>query len=206
MAERVYAGLSADQRSARRREQLIAAGLEVFAQQGWDGSTVQDVCRAAGVSPRYFYELFDDREALFVAVTQDIAQQVQDVVSLALLGADEHPQQRARAVLGALAHLFSDDPRLVRVALMESLATEELRAHRRALLEEFAALAARFMRPLRAMPVRGVRAQRAMQLSATLLTGGMVEALIARQSDPGGDSTELLVDHLTDLFVAAARL
>lgn len=206
MAERLYAGLSADQRSARRREQLISAGLEVFAQQGWDGSTVQDVCRAAKLSPRYFYELFDSREALFVAVTADIAKQVQHVVGLALLVADEHPQQRTRAVLEALARFFSDDPRLVRVALMESLATEELRAHRRALLEEFASLAARFMRPLRATPVRGVRAQRAMQLSATLLTGGMVEALIARQADPADDSTELLVDHLTELFVAAARL
>lgn len=206
MTERLYAGLSADQRSVRRREQLIAAGLEVFGQQGWDGSTVQEVCRAARLSPRYFYEQFDSREALFVAVTQDIARQVQDVVGLALLVADEHPHQRARAVLGALARLFSDDPRLVRVALMESLATEQLRAHRRALLEEFASLAARFMIPLRATPVRGLRAKRAMQLSATLLTGGMVEALIARQSDPAGDSTELLVDHLTDLFVAAARL
>lgn len=206
MTERLYAGLSADQRSSRRREQLVAAGLEVFAAQGWDGSTVQDVCRAAGLSPRYFYELFDSREALFVAVTQDIAGRVQDVVQLALLAADEHPQQRARAVLDALARFFSDDPRLVRVALMESLATEELRAHRRALLEEFALLAARLMRSLRATPVRGVRAQRTMQLSATLLTGGMVEALIARHSDPTGVSPELLVDHLTELFVAAARL
>lgn len=206
MTERLYAGLSADQRSARRREQLIAASLEVFAQQGWDGSTVQDLCRAAKLSPRYFYELFDSREALFVAVTQDIARQVQDVAGLALLAADEHPQQRTRAVLEALARLFSDDARLVRVALMESLATEQLRAHRRALLEEFASLAARFMLPLRATPVRGVRAKRTMQLSATLLTGGMVEVLIARQSDPVEGSAELLVDHLTELFVAAARL
>lgn len=206
MAARLYAGLSADQRSSRRREQLVAAGLEVFAAQGWDGSTVQDVCRTAGLSPRYFYELFDSREALFVAVTRDIAVQVQETVRQALAAGDEHPQQRARTVLDAIARFFSDDPRLVRVALMESLATAELRAHRRALLDEFASLAARLMRGLRATPVRGVRAQRTMELSATLLTGGLVEALIARHSDPAGVSPELLVDHLTDLFVAAARL
>lgn len=205
MGERVYAGLSADQRVSRRREQLVAAGLEVFARKGWDASTVQDVCRTAGLSPRYFYEQFASREALFVAVTEDIARQVQDTVRLALLVADEHPQQRARSVLESLARFFSDDPRLVRVALMESLATEQLRAHRRALLADFASLAARLMRPLRAAPVRGIRAERAMQLRATLLTGGMVEALIARHDHPDGVGPELLVDHLTELFVAAAR-
>ena len=206
MAERLYAGLSADQRVARRRQQLLAAGLEVFAERGWDASTVQDVCRTAGLSPRYFYELFDDREALFVAVTRGIAEQVQEVVRRALQEAGEHPQQRAHAVLEALAELFTDDPRLVRVALMESLATAELRTHRRALLEEFASLAARLMRALRAAPTRGVRAQRALELSAAVLTGGMVEALIARNSDSAPVSTELFVDHLTELFVAAARL
>ncbi|MFA9271396.1 MAG: TetR/AcrR family transcriptional regulator, partial [Baekduiaceae bacterium] len=47
--DRVYGGLTAEQREDRRREQLLDAGLEIFAAKGWDGATVKDVCRAAGL-------------------------------------------------------------------------------------------------------------------------------------------------------------
>lgn len=206
MSVRMYAGLSADERSTRRRQQLLAAGLEVFAERGWSGATVQDVCRTAGLSPRYFYELFDGREALFVAVTSEIAERVQDTVRTTLASAGSDPEQRARAVLAALARFFTADARVVRVALTESLATDRLRAHRRALLEDFAAAAARLMRSLRATPARGAEARRRLELSATLLTGGMVEALIAWEGQGAELPTDLLVDHLTDLYVAAAQL
>lgn len=206
MSVRVYAGLSADQRSARRRQQLLDAGLEVFAERGWSGATVQDVCRTAALSPRYFYELFDGREALFVAVTSDIAARVQETVRTTLAVAGSDPEQRARAVLTALARFFTSDARMVRVALTESLATERLRAHRRALLEDFSSEAARLMRSLRVTPGRSAAARRRLELSATLLTGGMVEALIAWEGQGAELPTDLLVDHLTDLYVAAAQL
>lgn len=206
MAERFYAGMSAEQRTDRRREQLLAAGLEVFAVQGWAASTVQDVCRTAGLSPRYFYELFRSREDLFLAVTARVAEQVQETVRTALEGAPREPQEHARQVLAALAGYFTADSRVVRVALMESLATEQFRAHRRELLATFAALAARLMRPLRGAPVSGARARRSLELSAAVLTGGVVESLIAWDSGDPRQASDLLVDHLTDLFTAAARL
>lgn len=206
MGARVYAGLSADQRTERRREQLLEAGLEVFAERGWAGSTVADVCRTAGLSQRYFYELFDGREELFLAVTARLAEQAQAVVRDTLAAAAADPTERARAVLAALAGWFAADERVVRVALVESLATERLRAHRRALLAEFAASAARLMRPLREAPLSGARARRRLELSATVLTGGMVEALMAWSADGEALPTELLVDHLTDLYALAADL
>jgi len=204
MGTRVYAGLSAEQRADRRREQLLEAGLDVFAERGWAGSTVQDICRAAGLSPRYFYELVDSREALFLAVTARIAEQVAGVVRQALVDAD--PERRARAVLTALAGYFAGDERVVRVALVESMATEQFRAQRRELLAGFASSAARLMRPLRSGPAGGAGARRRLELSATVLTGGMVEALIAWTGEGRPLRTELFVDHLTDLYTAAAQL
>ena len=206
MGTRVYAGLSAEQRADRRREQLLEAGLDVFAEQGWVGSTVQDLCRAAGLSPRYFYELVDSREALFLAVTARIAEQVAEVVQVALAGSDADPDSRARAVLTALAGYFAADERVVRVALVESMANEQFRAQRRELLAEFASSAARLMRPLRSGPAGGVAVRRRLELSAIVLTGGMVEALIAWTGEGRPLRTELFVDHLTDLHAAAAQL
>jgi AcrR family transcriptional regulator len=205
MGTRLYAGLSADERTHRRREQLLEAGLDVFADKGWAAATVQEVCRSAGLSPRYFYELFDDREALFLAVTARIADRVQETVRDALAGADGDPEQRARAVLRSLAGFFTGDARMVRVAFVESLATERLRAQRRELLSEFSGQGSRLMRPLSGSPARG-RPRRALERSAAVLTGGLVEVLIAWADGTEPLPAELFVDHLTRLYSAAARL
>jgi AcrR family transcriptional regulator len=192
--ERTYAGLSAQERSTRRHEQFLDAGLAVFADRGWTAGTVADVCRAAALSPRYFYELFGSGR---------IGEQVLATVRTAVAAPARDPQARARAVLQALAEYFVADPRTVRVALMESLATEEFCRDRRALLESFSALAARLMRSLRQEPA----GEGDLDVSAAVLTGGLVELLIARWSapaDPG--SVDRLLDQLTVLYTAAAQL
>lgn len=201
--ERVYGGMSAVERSTRRREQFLAAGLEVFARRGWAASTVADVCREAALSPRYFYELFGSREDLFRAVTTRIGDEVRATVRVAVATPDVDPQQRARGVLAALAEYFTADPRTVRVALMESLATEEFRRDRRELIEGFGTLAARLMRSLRT----GGRDDRSLETSAVVLTGGLVELLIAAAEDPvTPGALDRLLDRLTALYTAAAQL
>ena len=201
MVERIYAGLSGEERSNRRREQFLAAGLAVFADRGWTASTVADVCRAAALSPRYFYELFGSREDLFRAVTDRIGEEIRATVRAAVAAPAPDPQARARAVLQALAEYFIADPRTVRVALMESLATEQFRRDRRDLLESFSALAARLMRSLRH------ETDGDLEVSAGILTGGLVELLIARWSGPADPGPlDRLLDQLTVLYTAAAQL
>ena len=202
MTERRYAGLRADERAAQRYEQLLAAGLDSFAGRGWSGSTVQDICRNAGLSPRYFYELFDSRESLFVAVTDRIAEEVRATV-LAALDSSTDPHQRATAVLASIEAYFATDPRTIRVALMESLATERFRAQRRDLLTMFSALGATLMRPLRAEPARRDAARRRLELNAGVLTGGLVEVLISWEG--GAQSVRPRIADLADLYTAAAN-
>ena len=113
---------------------------------GWAGSTVADICRAAKLSPRFFYDEFPSREVLFLATTDRIASQVEQVVRDAIATGEGDVQTQARHVLTALAEYFTADPRTVRVALMESLATPEFREQRRLLLASFVALAARTSR------------------------------------------------------------
>jgi AcrR family transcriptional regulator len=69
---RPWRGVSATERTAERRERLIEAALEVFATRGYSASTVRDVCREAGLTERYFYESFRNREALLAALADRI--------------------------------------------------------------------------------------------------------------------------------------
>jgi AcrR family transcriptional regulator len=203
-AGRVWGGMTTPEREQRRRAQLVAAGLEVFGERGWAGATVQDICRAAKLSQRYFYEHFADREALFLAVVDHLAGQVEAVVREAAGVEDRPPKERAAGVLTALAAFFTADPRTVRVALVESFATPALRARRAALVESFAVLASRLMVGLSPHPERTDR--RSLELSALVLSGGVAEALVASVSGRSPATASELVEHLTELYAVAAAM
>src|SRR6478609_326633 len=53
--------------SEDRREQIIAAALAVFGAKGYEGTTTDDVARAASVSQPYVVRLFGTKENLFLA-------------------------------------------------------------------------------------------------------------------------------------------
>src|SRR5918999_5057985 len=51
---RVYAGMAAEERRARRRARLLEAGLELLGTKGAQATSVTAVCRLARLTPRYF--------------------------------------------------------------------------------------------------------------------------------------------------------
>ena len=61
-------GLSTEERQRERRQLLIEAALDLLATEGSSGTTVRAVCAQARLNPRYFYESFDELDALVVAV------------------------------------------------------------------------------------------------------------------------------------------
>ena len=58
-------------RGSERREQLVEAGARLFAEQGYHGTTVGDVCDEIGVGKGVFYWYFPSKEALFSELLQD---------------------------------------------------------------------------------------------------------------------------------------
>lgn len=201
---RVYGGLTAEEREGRRREQLLGAGLEVFAARGWDGATVRDVCRTAGLSQRYFYDHFASKQELFLAVCAGIADDTEALVDAAARAPGREPLERVAGVLAALADYFAADPRRVRVALVESMATPELRVFRAGLLATASDRAAGLMRSLHPDPAHADL--RGIALSARVLTGGIAELLVGAASTGTPPARGELVSHLTRLYTAAATL
>ena len=72
---RIWGGTTLATRRAARREKLVEVGLELL---GTPGSTlsVRAACRSAQLTERYFYESFPDRDALVLAVYQQVADEV----------------------------------------------------------------------------------------------------------------------------------
>lgn len=57
-----------EERRSRRYDALLAAGVELLGAPDGPAVNVRAVCRTAGLTERYFYESFSDRDAFVRAV------------------------------------------------------------------------------------------------------------------------------------------
>jgi AcrR family transcriptional regulator len=116
---RRYGGASASERRLERRSRLIRAAIALYGEQGYRHTTVTAVCRAAGLTPRYFYEAFANSEALLLATFGEVTQFVTQRVAAAADAAGGTPQDRLIALLTAYYDLLRDEPASARVFLSE---------------------------------------------------------------------------------------
>ncbi len=121
MTGRSYAGESATDRQARRRRQLLDAGLELFGTAGYRATTVRVLCREAKVSDRYFYEQFESTEDLLLAVYAECTARLEQAALDALGDRGDPVHDLARRGLDAFLGVVESDPRLARVVWFEVL-------------------------------------------------------------------------------------
>lgn len=123
---KVWRGQTMDDRSAERRTQLLAVGATILGDEGASAVTMRGVCRAASLSPRYFYESFGSREELLVAIYDDVERRLLERLTATPAG---RGGQSVRQALQTCAEYFEEDPRRARILLREPLADDTLRAH-----------------------------------------------------------------------------
>jgi len=199
---RMYGGVSAEDRRARRREQLLDAGLDLLGREGWSATTMTAVCARAGLTERYFYESFPDREALLVAVFDRVTSEAAEAVLAAIEASPREARARSRAAIAAFVELMTDDPRRGRVAFVEALGSEVLMRRRYETIRTFAALLSGQARDFYGMPDG---ADQLVKLTSFMLVGGLAEALMAWLGGELETSREQLIEDSTDLFVATGE-
>lgn len=198
---RNWRGQSADERRAQRRKQLIDAGLEVIGTQGWANTTVRAVCREAGLTERYFYQAFDDRDALLIAVYDQVMADGVAVV-LAAIGQARHSfEETVREVIAAGVDFVLDDPRRGRLLVVEASAEPALQRRRQQAMRQQAALLAR----LGTERFGGATPDAAdAQLNAFAAVGALAEVGGAYLDGGLEVPRQRLVEHLAGLVAAVA--
>lgn len=139
---RRYGAKTAQERHEARRRRLLEAGLELFGTRGFAEVAIGEVCAAASVSTRSFYEHFASREALLIALHDQVNGEALQTVGAALAGIDPADlPARARAGVSAYLRSMTSDRRSARIALIESVGvSREAEAHRRAAIDRFAGI------------------------------------------------------------------
>lgn len=107
-------GLDAGQRQAQRRQQLLDAALDLIACRGYANTSIEQICQTAFVGTKGFYELFDSKEACYLALLDETIGRVGDRMVAALRAAPHDEDEVIRALASAFAHAVADDPRVAR--------------------------------------------------------------------------------------------
>lgn len=114
--------VSDGQKEARRR-QILTAAKSVFAEQGFQASTMADVAKAAGVSYGAVYWYFPAKDELFQALMEMEEEALRARMAASLDGVDlEDAEAALRHAVRATFEFFEDDRAAVKLLFRDSYA------------------------------------------------------------------------------------
>ena len=137
---RTWRGRNADERREIRRRQLIDAGIERFGTDGYASTSVKAICDEAGLTERYFYENFRDREALLKAVYEILIRDAAVAVLEKMNEVDGDADAMMKAGLATFARHVASNPKRARIQQLEVVGvSDRIEEVRRGAIHAFAA-------------------------------------------------------------------
>jgi len=169
------------------RSALIREARQVFGEQGYVDTSIDEVVARAGVTKGAVYHHFDGKEGLFRAVFEQVHREVTDQAAAEFLGPDAWEALLRGCALWVDAHL---DPQVRRIALQDARAVlgwDEVRA----IENRFGAVALRGA--LRKAMHAGVLERQPLRPLSLLLIGALGEGClyISESDDPVGARAEV---------------
>src|SRR3954447_2162294 len=102
-----------------RREQLIQVGRSLFAEKGYDGTSIEEIAARADVSKPVVYEHFGGKEGLYVGVVDREMQRVLDRFTAAL-SIGGHPRELLERAARVLLDYIEEEADGFRVLVRDS--------------------------------------------------------------------------------------
>jgi len=96
--------------SERKREIILDAARDVFAEEGLDGASLRAIAVRAGYTPAALYFHFDSKEALYAALLHDSLGALGRAVAAAVSQA-KGPEQELKAAAMAFFDFYAQNPR-----------------------------------------------------------------------------------------------
>lgn len=93
--------------AAERRQQLIDTALNLFAERGLHGVSMDDIAEAAGVTKPVLYQHFASKRALFMELLDEVGQAMLGSIATAT-GAATTPREQVEAGLSAYFRFVAD--------------------------------------------------------------------------------------------------
>ena len=103
----------------QRREQLLRVGRALFAEKGFDGTSVEEIALRADVSKPVVYEHFGGKEGMYAVIVDREVQALLDALTGAL-SQRGHPKQLVERAALALLSYIENSPDGFRILVRDS--------------------------------------------------------------------------------------
>lgn len=184
----------------RTRRRLLAAAIRLFARQGYDGVSVDQIVAAAKANKRMVYHYFGDKTGIYRAAFDDVYRRLEQLEFHAV-ESGATPTARLTKLLAAYFDFLDANPEFVRLLLWENLAKGRQLAARRKVLDKNP-----FLQRFRAITEDGIaRGEFRAELDVTHLLINLIGLCFIYHSNRFSLSQSLAVD-LDDPKVKQAAL
>jgi AcrR family transcriptional regulator len=187
-----WSGVPLEDRQARRRGDLVDAGVALLGDAGGPAVTVRAVCRQAGLTERYFYESFSDRDEFVRAVYDDVCTEAMATLMSATT---------AREAVEGFVALMVDDPVRGRVLLLAPEVEPVLTRSGAEWMPNFVDLLQRTLTTITAItdPVT-------QHMAATGLLGGLTALFTAYLNGRLAATREQFIDYCVNMLLSRATI
>jgi AcrR family transcriptional regulator len=103
---------------ARRREEVLDAATELFAEQGYADADTQQLAERLGVGKGTLYRCFPSKKALFLAAVDRVMRRQRERLDERVAGIDD-PLERVAEAVKAFLEFFAEHPRYVELLILE---------------------------------------------------------------------------------------
>ena len=182
-----WSGVPLEDRQALRRDELVAAGTQLLGGESGPAVTVRAACRQAGLTERYFYESFADRDEFVRAVYDDVCSRAMSALMSAAT---------PREAVERFVALMVDDPVRGRVLLLPPAVEPVLVASGAEWMPSFIDLLQHKLTQI-ADPVR-------QKMIATSLIGGLTALFTAYLNGRLAATREQFIDYCVEMLLSRA--
>ena len=106
-----------------RREEILDAALEVFAEHGLHGASTEEIARRAGISQPYVFRLFGTKKELYLAVVARCFRQTLELMQRAAEG--KRGDEALKAIGEAYRQVLETDRVYLRAQMQAYAASED---------------------------------------------------------------------------------
>ncbi|PEZ09255.1 TetR family transcriptional regulator [Bacillus sp. AFS018417] len=110
-----------NQRKENRKEEILEAGLEVFAEKGYYNTTTALIAEKAGISQPYIFRFFRTKEELFVAALDRAFERILETFK----NVESTPEQIVIAMVEAYEKLSISHPNEIALQVIGLSVTED---------------------------------------------------------------------------------
>lgn len=203
---RRWRGVEPGDRKAERRLKLIESGLDLLAAEGPGAVTMRGVCRRAGLTERYFYESFDNRDRFLVQIFDLVVEDAEATLQESVATMPPQPRDAISHIASIFTEFLVADPRRGQILFVQSV-TSELYPRGRELIGRFTAIVAGLKE---AFAAAGGTLSRNDELTTRwdplALFGGLAFVYQDWLLDPKGVSAEQVSAYIAYLISLVARV